>query len=622
MTMYRYVTLSWDRRNTKAARVAAFIIDQLPTCSPHAWEQPYEADGLVVLHSGAHKGRMQTYQMAGGNGVILGRLFKNGSDGEYSSQIDDLDDTETRRCLTSKTQYLIDNYWGRYVTFLHDRANDTKYVMRDPSGAFPCFVTRYQDVEIYFSDMQDAANLEFLPFTVNWDFIRANIMLPMFQKTITGLNEVVEVLPAECVEITPDGRTSRFVWDPTKIAATNMVEDVEEAAALLRKTVRSTIQALAGCYDSIIHKLGGLDSSIALACMADMPKRPEITCFTDFTRSPRGDERLYSRQAAHKAGVLLVEAELDYRKADLTRIFGSNKLARPHGFFDCKGLTGDVLTVTREKEAQAIFTGVGGDNVFFQPPFNIGALDYVHHHGFGKETLKVWSEASRYGRKSLAATLRAMLRERVFPVRCYDYVHTMIFAERKAPLINPEFVSVGGYEKFLHPLLCPDDSMAKGKYLHILMAAFFSIEHYDHWDTDYAAERVHLYLTQPIIEACLRVPVWVLTHGGIERGLARKTFAHDLPRDVVMRRSKGTPGPYYDDIYAHNIELLRDVLLDGSLVRENVLLRDRLEQSLSKGNISLHVAPSENLQHLATEAWLADWSNRSMGQVAKVAAAE
>jgi asparagine synthase (glutamine-hydrolysing) len=622
MTMYRYVTLSWDRRNTKAARVAAFIIDQLPTCSPHAWEQPYEADGLVVLHSGAHKGRMQTYQMAGGNGVILGRLFKNGSDGEYSSQIDDLDDTETRRCLTSKTQYLIDNYWGRYVTFLHDRANDTKYVMRDPSGAFPCFVTRYQDVEIYFSDMQDAANLEFLPFTVNWDFIRANIMLPMFQKTITGLNEVVEVLPAECVEITPDGRTSRFVWDPTKIAATNVVEDVEEAAALLRKTVQGTIQALAGCYDSIIHNLGGLDSSIALTCMADMPKQPDITCINYYTKSPRGEERFYSRQMANKAGVPLVEAELDYRKADLTRIFHSNKLARPHGFFDCIGLTGDVLNLAHEKNAQAIFYGTGGDNVFFQAPLNLGALDYVHRHGFGSDTQQVWMEASRYGRKSLAQTFGAMLRERTFPKPCYAYVHNLIFADRKLPLINPELIFGDRHENLLHPLLYPDDGMAKGKYFHILCSALFPLEHYDHWDTDYVAERLRVYFTQPIIEACLRVPTWVLTHGGIDRGLARRAFQHDLPREVAMRRSKSTPGPYYNDIYVHNIELVRDVLLDGSLVRENVLLRDRLEQALSKGNISLHVAPSENLQYLATEAWLAGWSNRSMGQVAKVAAAE
>lgn len=621
MTMYRYITLSWDRRNSAAARVAASIVDAIPTCSPHAWETSYRADGLVVLHSGEQKGRMQTYHMAGDNGVILGRLFRNGNNGEYSSQTEDIGETETRRCLASKTQHLIDHYWGRYVTFLHDRASDTKYIMRDPSAAFPCFVTRYEGVDIYFSDMQDAANLEFLPFTVNWDFIRANLMLPLFQKTITGLNEVGEVLPAECVEVTPDGSTSRFVWDPAKIAATNVVEDVDEAAALLRKTVRNTIQALAGCYDGIVHNLGGLDSSIALACMADMPQRPDISCINYFTKSPQGEERFYSRQSANKAGVPLTESELDYRKVDISKIFCSNKLARPHGFFDCIGLTGDVLNLVSEKNADAIFYGIGGDNVFFQPPFNIGALDYVHNNGFGRDTLKVWMEASRYGRKSLPKTLASMISERVFPAPCYDYVFDLIFDQEPSPFINPNLESIHKYKKYLHPLLLPHDNVAKGKYLHILMSALFSIEHYDHWDNEYLAERVNVYLTQPIIEACMRIPSWVLTSGGIDRGLARIAFRQDLPLDVVARRSKSTPGPFYTDVYANSIDLIRETLLDGALVNENILLREPLEQALRKTDIQLNIVPHLMLGHLGNEAWLSGWLNRSTGRAKKLATA-
>lgn len=611
MTMYRYMTLMWNRADPEAQKAADFLAAKLHEVSPHAWRKAWGVPGLAVFDSGHDPGRMQTYRLDGDRGVVLGRLFHR----DYTSQTTDLDASLSRKCIETRGQHLIDHCWGRYVTFLHDPASNTHWVMRDPTGAFPCFHTPFQGVEIYFSDMQDGANFDFLRFTVNWEYLKTNIMLPQWQKTHTGLNEVGEVLPAECVEITPFESTSRFVWDPTKIAETDMVEDPEEAAALLRRTVKSTIGALAGCYDRVVHNLGGLDSSILLACMADAPKRPEITCVNRFTQSPRGDERLYSRQVANKARVPLIESKLDYRKADLTKVFRSNKLANPLGFFDCIGLTGDVQTLAKKKKAQALFYGVGGDQVYFQPPLNLGALDYVHYNGFGRDTLKVWMEASRYSRKSLVKTFRSMLRERVDPAHCYDYVHDLIFEQFEIPLVNMEFVGAGGHEQFLHPLLIPGASHPKGKYLHILMCALFCLEYYDHWDRDYYAERVHAYLTQPIIEACLRIPTWVLTSGGIDRGLARKAFQHDLPSGIIRRFSKSTPEEYYNNIYDHNIELLRQFLLDGVMVRQGILHHDKIEMALRKDSPFVNVIKFQILHYLGMEVWLRGWLERPQKQV-------
>lgn len=177
-----------------------------------------------------------------------------------------------------------------------------------------------------------------------------------------------------------------------------------------------------------------------------------------------------------------------------------------------------------------------------------------------------------------------MARERISPAPCYRYVHDEMFADFKVPLVNRKVVGDRSHEQSLHPLLIADDDDPKGKYLHILISALFSIEHYDHWDTDYYAARVHAYLTQPIIEACLRIPTWVLTYSGVDRGLARKAFLSDLPRDVVRRFSKSTPDEFYRDIYKHNLAYLRDVLLDGVMVREQLLLRNKLEASATSRN--------------------------------------
>lgn len=609
MTMYRYMALMWSRTDRDAARVAKFLAAKLHEVSPHQWSQTWDGAGLAIYHSGEHKGRMQTYRLQGERGAVLGRLFRN----DYTSVVDDLDEFESRKCLETRGQRLIDDYWGRYVAFLNNPETGTRYVMRDPTGAFPCFHTPFRGVTIYFSDMQDAANFDFLPFTVNWEYLKTNIMLPQLRTMHTGLNEVGEIQPGECVEVAPFEKKSQFLWNPTEISQTDVVEDAEEAAALLRETVMKTIGSLAGCYDRVVHHLGGLDSSILLACMAQAPNRPEITCLNYFTKSPGGEERRYSRQVAEKYDVEFVDIELDYRKVDLNKLFSANKLAKPFFSFDGIELTGDAMALADEKGASALIYGSGGDNVLYHPARNYGALDYVRHHGlFGKNALKIAMEASRYGRKSLTRTIRDVLRERFAPEPCYDYVHSERLVGYKIPFINPDFIGVDGHEQYLNPLVVPSEGDLKGKYLHIVDCLLFVNEYYHHYNTRYSVEYLRAYFTQPIIETCLRIPTWVLTYGGVDRGLARKAFQNILPRDIVLRLTKSTPSEFFRDVYEHNSTFLREVLLDGVLEQNGILLRSQLEDVLNRKNLFLKVICSQVLGYAALEAWLRGWLERPL----------
>lgn len=607
MPMYRYIALMWGHSNLESARAAKFLAARLHEVSPHKWSQAWYSAGLTIYHSGEHQGRMQTYRLQGERGAVLGRLFRN----DFTSVVDDFDELESRRCLTTKGQHLIDNYWGRYVAFLNEPSSRTRYVMRDPSGAFPCFHTPFQGVTIYFSDMQDAANFDCLPFTVNWESLNVEIMLPGHQKTITGLNEVGEVLPAECVEVTPFDQRCWFVWNPTEISQTDVIENPEEAANILRRTVKSTIGALAGCYEHVAHNLGGLDSSIALACMVQAPKRPKITCVNFYTKSPRGEERRFSRQAAEQYGVPLVEFELDYRSVELDKLFVLNKRANPTGIMDCTGITGKDLQLELQKNVEARFTGVGGDNVFHQSPFGFGALDFVRSNGLlRKYIVKIALEASRYGRQAIFANFREMIRERLSPAPCQSYVFERLHEDRQFPFVNSEIVEDKTYERLLHPLLVADNHDLKGKYLQIMMSTFYYTGYYDRWDTEYHAEHIHAYFSQPIVETCLRIPIWILTYGGVDRGLARKAFQDDLPPSITRRYSKSTPADFFRAIFEHNNGFLRDVLLDGAMVGQGVLVRDRIEQALSSADQSLHVNHFQFLNYAAREIWLNGWLNR------------
>lgn len=609
--MYRYITLLWSRTDHNAAKAADYLATRLNEISPHDWRKIWDAPGALTFTSGEHKGRMQTYRLENGGGIVLGQLFHN----DYTFQAHHLDTTHSQACIKTKGQHLIDKYWGRYVAFLNDTTNGSRYVIRDPSGALPCLYTQFQGVEIYFSDMQDIANFEFLPFTINWEFLKTNILLPNLQKIYTGLNEVGEILPAQLVEITPFERKTRYLWNPTQISQNNIIEDHDEAAKALRSTVKNTVDALAGNYERIALNLGGLDSSILLACLSQTPKRSEITAITFYTESLRGDERYFSRQVAQQCRVPLTEFKLDYRKVDLRKVFEANKRVSPLGVFDCIGITGDLGSFAKEKKADALFYGTGGDNVFYQPPANLGALDYVRLHGLDRRFLKIAIEASRYGRKSLYRTLHDMLRERFAPISCFPYIYNMLFQYRKFPFENPELLIEDGLENLLHPLLLPKEDALKGKYFHMFLSALYPKEYYDYWDTTYTtSERVRPLLTQPVIETCLRIPTWIMTYGGIERGLARKAFQQDLPIDIARRVSKSGPDEYYNDIYNHNTEFIKEYLLDGVLVKKGILLRSKLEAAFSKNDPFFHLIRPRLIGHLGTEAWAKSWLERKTKQ--------
>jgi asparagine synthase (glutamine-hydrolysing) len=62
------------------------------------------------------------------------------------------------------------------------------------------------------------------------------------------------------------------------------------------------------------------------------------------------------------------------------------------------------------------------------------------------------------------------------------------------------------------------------------------------------------------------------------------------------------------NVLDRNLEFVRDMLLDGLLVRERLLSRTRLETYLSREHSPRDFEYTEIVQkHLCTEAWLRRW---------------
>jgi asparagine synthase (glutamine-hydrolysing) len=113
--------------------------------------------------------------------------------------------------------------------------------------------------------------------------------------------------------------------------------------------------------------------------------------------------------------------------------------------------------------------------------------------------------------------------------------------------------------------------------------------------------------SQPATELFLRIPLYVHFHGGRERGLARQAFAQEVPEEILRRTWKDRAPGFLDRLVQRHRKFLRELLLDGVLVKERLLNRDALEDALSDRISNSPVYPGELLRHLDVEIWARHW---------------
>src|SRR3546814_7106602 len=78
----------------------------------------------------------------------------------------------------------------------------------------------------------------------------------------------------------------------------------------------------------------------------------------------------------------------------------------------------------------------------------------------------------------------------------------------------------------------------------------------------------------------------------------------------MQRRLKGGPDGFALKIMRTQLPAIRERLLDGMLVREGIVDRPALEQSLNERNLMCGRDYTRLLQFLDTEAWAQHWLSR------------
>lgn len=596
--MFRYLALIWDDTLTHQRRTAHRLSENVQRGA--SWKSALQVSGCSVFTTGGGADGNGVYQLPRDQGVILGRLFRRCDGPGSRAEPGQLQPAEAEAILRHQGRALATDWWGRYVAFLKCEG-DSSTVLRDPTGTLPCFTLVHQGVHIVFSWLEDVIALQEVPLpTISWKRLVAHLQLWELGGHQTVLEGVDRVLPGEAVHLRATGSKRELFWDVMGFAGSVLEEDPDQLARRLRDTVRYCARSWAEGQERILLRLsGGLDSSILASCLNSGDTAAQVLCVNYHSPGADTDERRYARLASRHSGLKLIECERDdgFR---LDRVLRVALTPSPATYVGRMAASARDAELSQRHGAPCLFTGAGGDQLFFELRTWWPAADYLRLHGFGRGAWRAAMDAARLAHMSVYRTMGLALRNRLGLRAEGD-----LLAWRMA-LLGSAAACDEPLEDYLHPLLRHPTALPVGKLNHVRML-LHPLAYYDPYERERAPAVVNPLLSQPLIELCLRLPTYVLTQGGQGRALARRAFAAELAPEIAKRRSKGSVDQHLKTVLANNLQWARELLLDGELVARGFLDRRKVELALSGNPDMSTVHVTEIHGHIAVEAWLQRW---------------
>ena len=632
--MNRYFALVSDPGNSAAARKFTSLRARWSARTLSGWSIACDIPGIFAVHAGPSRQAAKALPLDNNGGIVLGTRFRSDSSNEAGSISNDFTAGETRKILDSGGRRLIEKYWGSYIAILWDDSTHRHHVFRDPVGNAACYRIRHEDVDIFFSHIDDFVNFLPIHFSINRRHLARRLVFSRFSSRDTGIENVENLPPGECLCILRGDAMRTQLWDPAAIAATPRLEKLESSAKALRETVERTVDAWASCYGNITLRLsGGLDSSILAACLASASSQPRVTYFNiaidglgrerlhlpgidaataDKLRAiaGHGDERYFARLVAQRWNAPLVQA---YRSQamDLRRLRHTPMTTQPSMYFTVMENDDAELDMVRSHGTEAFFSGQAGDSVFLATSQPIGAIDYAFMHGCSKDLWEQLRNTAKLSRESLWTVLGKTIRHGVLshPYRspvCVWELPTLLNKELADSMTAVDFAShLHSLEAYAH--------LPPGKKNHV--AGVAGSAYYDFvFDSGEYADHIDPLNSQPVWELMLQVPSYTALAGGVSRGLARIAFADVLPAEIRKRQMKGVGGPFYQQVVRRNRDHLREQLIDGQLVTQGYLDRKKLVDCLAAEEPSMIIPAPVMLNYLAAEIWLRRWTQTQHSQ--------
>lgn len=602
--MFRYLALIWDDTRVHQRETVQLLAQAVLHAA--TWKPTLQTCGLRVFTSGGGADGNGTHLLPDERGVVLGNLFRRHEGGESPVLPGPFPAGEAETILQHRGRALVTDWWGRYVAFL--RGEDGQItILRDPSGTLPCFALEHRGVHLVFSWLEDLLDLPSVGIPpIAWDRLSAHLQFGDLGGHQTVLDGVDRILPGEAVHLHRGGKDRVLHWNALSFASDVLDEDPAQLASRLRDTVRNCVRSWAGGRGRILLRLsGGVDSSILATCLNRETTTTEALCVNYHSPGADTDERHYARLAARHARLHLIECKRDdgFR---LDKVLRVALTPTPSTYVGRMAASVRDAELSQRHGAPCLFTGAGGDQLFFELRTWWPAADFLRLHGLARGAWRAAMDAARLAQMSVYRTMGLALRNRLGLTARGDSLAW------SPALLGGAAASFEASERYQHPLLRQATGLPIGKLNHVRML-LHPLAYYDPYERERAPAVVNPLLSQPLIELCLQLPTYVLTLGGQGRSLARRAFAADLPPDIAARRSKGSIDQHLKTVLASNLPFARAMLLDGELAARGLLDRGKVEVALSGKPQTAAVHVTEIHGHIAVEAWLQRWRSATRG---------
>ncbi|WP_407353506.1 asparagine synthase-related protein [Luteimonas sp. R10] len=548
LTCSRYI-LMWGSARDTTANEAAQARARSVGLHPLAENLPGGASLLVSAHTptaGVPEG-----------GLVIGQLFHRNGNRLLGPR-----DFPNLRGSAEVRHYILEQCWGDYILCQPQPDESSVLVMRDPSGAVPCIYASDEEGGFVTSDIPLATALGNYEPRLDWEYIGFSLQHTHLKTQQTGLSRLLELLPGMSLRVGRSRPVLGEEWTPWKFVAADFRHDAPvEAASDVRRAITSVTAALANIDGSALLELsGGLDSSIIGACLRGANAR--IVCCNLSTPVPGAVECDYASAVADTIGAKLLVRELCIEDARYS--FPPPPCAvRPRVWALQYAVDAVMEASARSEQVTSHYSGAGGDSVFGYIRSAAPIADALREGGLRKGATAIRALSTVHGCTLWKAGTLAAKKLLSAPKPPSSGDHSFLRRHREAQPVEM-------HPWFSQPLFAlPGDA-----------ERVFGLAGNQLFREGIARGARRPYrmplLSQPVMEACLRVPSWMWFTGGQNRAVARIAFRDLLPRKVLARRSKGTFIGYSGAIYRHNRSGIRDFLLNGQLQARGMLDTDAL----------------------------------------------
>jgi asparagine synthase (glutamine-hydrolysing) len=606
VAMFRYIAFMWNAQAVAVSSEAEELKRRIRSTSTD-WRVAMAGDGVDVLVADASPA-MNARQLCDGAGVVMGEIFPRSRDMDCADVAQDvhLGPQETAALLGSKGRVLASDYWGNFVGVLVDGRQGKRFVYNDPCGTLPCYFTRLGNIQVVFSCLADCREIG-LKFAVNWQFVRARAVNGFLDLDMPSLNGVSSVHRGECVEFDVNGVcTGRTCyWHPSSFeGASDLIVDASAAANEMRSVVRSCVRSLAGNHSAVLAQIsGGLDSSIVLGCLSDVPNAPDITCYTGYVEDSASDERRWARYATARRALRHVEVCADPRALMFRNFPALAASMEPASLFAHWQRGPLERRLAANSRATATFTGEGGDSTLCSTSF-VYAVDHsLRRHGLGRRTWRTAVLAATRRDRTLWNVLGKAIGRQMFGLGRAEYrrrlahVCQLASSEARQELESDTRIS----ESWLSSMGAMPSEMVMRLGPLAFAPVFYDLSISQHGESPVALSPL---CSQPVFETCARIPLDVHFDAGRSRGLARRAFIDEVPEPILRRQWKDRPLQYLGEVIHRNLDFIRSTLLEGVLVRERILDRAAVELALSGSPSRSAAIGGELMNHMDLELWI------------------